>query len=224
MTSASTSGPNVRNLILAPAIISFAITILRLVGELNQWSPGVFSREAGGGGSWLGISWLVPIFGAYFAVKLVRDGYTPKSNIKVILFAILGAAVSMGIMMAFFSHGVTDVLFVLASFVGAGAGIALQRIAWPELFRTLLTYAFAARIPVALVMLVVISGSWGTHYDVAPPGGIPEMSALATWFYIGFVPQFTGWIMFTTVIGSLAGGIAAIAMRAKAPEEAAQTS
>ncbi len=94
MTNASTSGPNIRNLILAPAIISFAITILRLVGELNQWSPAVFSREAGGGGSLLGISWLVPVFGVYFAVKLVRDGYTPKSNMKVILFAILGAVPS----------------------------------------------------------------------------------------------------------------------------------
>ena len=142
----------------------------------------------------------------------------------MILFAILGLVVSMGIMMAFFSRGMMDVVFVLASFVGAGAGIALQRLAWPELFRTLLAYAFAARIPVALVMLVAISGSWGTHYDVPPPGGIPEMSALATWFYIGFVPQFTGWIMFTTVIGSLVGGITALAMRAKAPEEAAQTS
>lgn len=224
MTNAPASGPNIRNLILAPAIISFAITILRLVGELNQWSPGVFSREAGGGGSWLGISWLIPVFGVYFAVTLVRDGYTPKSNIKVILFAILGAAVSIGIMMAFFSRGPTDTLAVLAMFVGAGVGIALQRIAWPELFRTLLAYAFAARIPVALVMLVAIFGSWGTHYDVPPPQGIPEMSALATWFYIGFVPQFTFWIMFTTVIGSLAAGITALAMKAKAPEQAAQTS
>ena len=190
----------------------------------GYWSPGVFNREAGGGGSLLGISWLVPIFGVYFAVKLVRDGYTPKSNIKVIAFAVLGAAVSVGIMMAFFSRGVTDILAVLASFVGAGIGIALQRIAWPELFRTLLAYAFAARIPVVLVMLVAISASWGTHYDVAPPQGIPEMSALATWFYIGVVPQFTFWIMFTTVIGSLAAGITALAMRAKAPEAAAQTS
>ncbi len=223
MTNASTSGPNIRNLILAPAIISFAITILRLVGELNQWSPRLFSREAGGGGSLIGISWLIPIFGVYFAVKLVRDGYTPKSNIKVILFAIVGAVVAMGIIVPFISSGPT-VLFVLASFVSAGAGIALQRIAWPELFRTLLAYAFAARIPVALVMLVAISGSWGTHYDVAPPQGIPEMSALATWFYIGFVPQLTFWIMFTVVIGSLAGGITALAMGAKAPEEAAQTS
>ncbi len=222
MTNASTSGPNIRNLILAPAIISFAITILRLVGELNQWSPLLFSREAGGGGALVGISWLVPVFGIYFAVKLVRDGYTPKSNIKVIVFAVLGAVVSMGIMMPFLSRG--GVVFVLASFVGAGIGIALQRLAWPELFRTLLAYAFAARIPVALVMLVAISGSWGTHYDVVPPGSLPEMSALATWFYIGLVPQFTFWIMFTTVIGSLAAGITAVVLKAKAPEEAAQTS
>ena len=49
---------------------------------------------------------------------------------------------------------------------------------------TLLAYAFAARVPVALVMLVAMLGNWGTHYDVAPPG-FPEMGVFSKWLMIG---------------------------------------
>src|SRR3954452_18218059 len=69
----------IRDLILVPSLITLAITILRLVGELLNWAPGLFGKEAGGGGSIVGISWLVPIFGIYFAVRLVRSGQAPAS-------------------------------------------------------------------------------------------------------------------------------------------------
>ena len=220
MATAPNSGPNIKQLILVPAIICFAVTILRLVGELNNWSPSLFSREAGGGGSLVGISWLVPVFGVYFAMRLIHDGYTPRGNLKVVAFAVIGAICGMALVVPFINRGPTDPVAVLMTFVGAGVGIALQRIAWPELFKTLLAYAFAVRIPVAIVMLVAIFGNWGTHYDVPPPGGLPEMSALAKWFFIGAVPQFSFWIMFTLVIGSLSGGVAALVMKAKAREEA----
>ena len=222
MATAPKSGPNIKQLILVPAIISFAVTILRLVGELNNWTPSLFGREAGGGGSLVGITWLVPIFGVYFAIRLIREGYTPRSNLKVIAFAVIGAIAGLVLFVPFINRGPTDPVAVLMTFVGAGVGIAFQRIAWPELFKTLLAYAFAVRIPVAIVMLVAIVGDWGTHYDVAPPGGLPEMSLLAKWFFIGAVFQFSFWIMFTLVIGSLAGGVAAMVMRAKAREEAPQ--
>lgn len=219
MATAPKVGPNIKQLVLIPAIISFAITILRLVGELNDWSPQLFSREAGGGGSFVGISWLVPIFGVYFAMRLIQDGHTPKGNLKVIALAVVGAFAGMALLVPFIGRGPADPLAILMSFVGAGVGVALQRIAWPELFRTLLAYAFAVRIPVALVMLVAILGNWGTHYDVPPPGGLPEMSLLAKWFVIGAVPQFSFWILFTLVIGSLSGGVTAMVLGAKARKE-----
>jgi hypothetical protein len=43
-----------------------------LVGELQGWSPLLFSKEAGG--SAVGISWLVVFFGAWFGWKLARAG------------------------------------------------------------------------------------------------------------------------------------------------------
>lgn len=223
MATASKTGPNIKQLILVPAIISFAVTILRLVGELNRWSPSLFGREAGGGGSLIGISWLVPIFGVYFAMRLIRDGYTPKSNVKAVALAVVGAVAGMALMVPFIGRGATDPLAILMSFVGAGVAVALQRVAWPELFKTLLAYAFSVRIPVAIVMLVAIYADWGTHYDVPPTADFPAMSPFLKWVYIGAVYQFSFWIMFTMVIGSLSGGIAALVMRAKARKEVPQT-
>ena len=60
------------------------------------------------------------------------------------------------------------------------AGLAVAFWAWPGLGRVLLTYAFAARIPVVLVMLFAILGHWGTHYDVLPTGA-PEMPPFPKW-------------------------------------------
>jgi hypothetical protein len=37
-----------RHLILVPAIISLAVTLLRLVGELQHWSKTFFNTEVGG--------------------------------------------------------------------------------------------------------------------------------------------------------------------------------
>ena len=44
------SRPSLRRLILGPALITLAITLLRLVGELSRWSPSLFNREPGGPG------------------------------------------------------------------------------------------------------------------------------------------------------------------------------
>ena len=130
----------------------------------------------------------------------------------------------MALMVPFIGRGPTDPLAILMTFVSAGVAIALQRIAWPEFFKTLFGYALAARIPVALVMLVAIFGDWGTHYDVAPSAEFPAMRPFAKWFYIGAVYQFSFWMMFTMVIGSLSGGVAALVMRAKARKEVPQAS
>jgi hypothetical protein len=103
----------------------------------------------------------------------------------------------------------TFALYVVAAIVGAVLGYR----AWPTLGRTLLAYALAARIPVALVMLFAIFGNWGTHYDVAPPG-LPPMAPFPKWVLIGLLPQMSIWIWFTVVIGGLfAIGAAALARR-----------
>ena len=71
---------SVWGLIAVPALITLAITILRLVGELQPWPSVLFSRQAGGGGAIVGISWLPIIFGPLFAIKLVGSGVYSKSS------------------------------------------------------------------------------------------------------------------------------------------------
>jgi hypothetical protein len=209
----------VKDLVLIPAVITLAVTLLRLVGELQNWSPVLFNKSAGGGGSLVGISWLIPVFGAYFAVRLVRAGHGPAGPGRALGISVLAVALNFG--MLFLAIQVLKLsspgrvgTFVLGSVLGVFVAFP----AWKALSRTLLAYAFAARIPVVLVMLFAILGNWGTHYDVAPPDEplVATMTPLVKWFWIGLVPQLTAWIFMTVVGGLVFGSIAAMVVRPKA--------
>jgi hypothetical protein len=80
---------------------------------------------------------------------------------------------------------------------------------WPALGRVLGAYALAARIPVALLMLVAMSANWGTHYELGPPG-MPALGLMARWALIGLLPQMTFWIAFTIVVGAIFGAVVAM--------------
>jgi len=224
----SHSDLNVKRLIMVPALIALAITIVRLVGELAGGSSALFSREAGGGGALVGIVWLVPIFGVYFAIKLVRQGSGPESVGKVIGLAVAGLVIAGATTFLIFAlFGDPNVSVSFGGAIGQQLGIAIAslvvvlilRKGWPVFFQTLLSYAFASRIPVLIVMLIAMLGDWGTHYELGPPG-YPEMGFLTKFILIGLFPQMTFWIMFTMVVGTLCGGIAAALVRPKVTAEA----
>jgi hypothetical protein len=206
---------NIGRLIFWPSVITLAITLLRLVGELQHWSPSLFNREPGGGGALVGISWLPLIFGVYFAIKLSGSGEGPASTARAISIPVLGILVMIvGIVVATYVVSKTPtVATLLVINVAALIALAIQYQGWPALFKTLLAYAFAARIPVALVMLFAIYGNWGTHYDVAPTPEFPAMHWFSKWLLIGAVPQFAIWIAITVITGGLVGGIAAAITR-----------
>src|SRR5215469_2769997 len=84
---------SIGKLILVPAVITLVITIVRLVGELQHWNPKFFNPESGGIGSLVGIVWLVPILGIYFAVKLCNAGAGPQKIGRLFLFVLLAIAV-----------------------------------------------------------------------------------------------------------------------------------
>ena len=79
-------------LILVPAIITLAITTLRLIGELQGWSPFLFNKAPGGGFALVGISWLPVVFGPYFAWKVAVAGAGPSGMGKA--FGMAGLAVA----------------------------------------------------------------------------------------------------------------------------------
>ena len=77
-------------LVLVPALISLVVTLWRLTGELLTWSTVFFNPEAGGVGAIIGITWLAPIFGIYFALHLAKNGDAPSSWGKAIGLVVLG--------------------------------------------------------------------------------------------------------------------------------------
>jgi hypothetical protein len=212
-----TSRPTTRDLVLVPAIITLAVTVLRLVGELQQWSPRLFSRAGGGGAALVGISWLPLIFGAYFAARLARAGDGPERVGRAIAMAFLGLAL---VPASLFTAGrllkVPQLGLIVVACIAFLVGGWVASRGWPALGRTLLVYGLAARIPVALLMLPAIIGKWGTHYDALPPN-FPVMGPVATWAVIGLFPQMTLWIGWTLVAGGLTGSITAALMRGRRP-------
>ncbi len=198
-----------RRLILVPAIITLAVTLLRLTGELQGWSPKLFSPEPGGGGALFGIWLLVPVFGVYFAVKLKNAGKGPESGWKVALRAFISLLVVVGIIaltMKVVSNVIVSILIM--GVLPLGTAVFLMRKTWPALCSTLIAYGLAARIPVVAIMFFAIMGNWGTHYDGTPPD-FPQTGPFVEWFVTGLFPQLTFWITFTIIFGMLFGGVAA---------------
>ena len=212
---------SVTSLVMMPALITLAVSILRLVGELEHWPKVLFNPSAGGGAAIVGISWLPFIFGVYFALKLARAGEGPASTGKAIGFAVLGfLLVFAGVFLAFGPKPAFPGKMVVGLLVMAVGGAAPLS-AWPALAKTLVAYGYAARIPVAVIMFFAIRGNWGTHYDVLPPGYTGPTSFWGEYLMIGLVPQLVFWVAFTITTGSLFGSVAsAVAHRGKAAAHA----
>jgi hypothetical protein len=201
---------SILNLIAVPAIITLGVTILRLEGELHHWSMTFFNRSAGGGGALIGISWLPIIFGPYFALKLAGSGAGPSSLGKATKFMLLG-------LLVFIVGGVGEGLSVgklhnfrlaLVAFIVMLIAAIIPRAGWRSLGNTLLAYAFAARIPVLVVMYFAMSANgglgWGTHYDAAEPP-FTHLPLGVKFFDLAVVPQMTFWIGYTVVLGAIFG-------------------
>jgi hypothetical protein len=204
---ASSSRVHITRLIVIPSVITLVVTLLRLIGELQHWSPVLFNPTAGGGGAIMGITWLVLIFGVYFALKLSGAGEGPARIGKANLFAVLGLVAMIAGAFVGFAHQIHFPGKVVVELLVIVAAAALQFPAWPALFKVLLAYGYAARIPVAIVMFFAIRGNWGTHYDALPPD-FPEKSFWPKYLQIALVPQLIFWIAFTVIIGTLFGSIA----------------
>jgi hypothetical protein len=172
----------------------------------------------------IGIVWLVPIFGVYFAIKLAGAGEGPGRVGRVLLHTLLSiVVVVIGFALAFQvsppGMPAAQACVGIASIVA----IAIQHRGWPSLSRVLLAYGYAARIPVTVIMFFAIRGSWGTHYDGPPPGFPEGMSWFPKFILIGAIPQLIVWIAFTVIVGMLFGAAAvALAKRGRQAGAAAQ--
>lgn len=200
---------SILRLIFVPTLISLVVTLWRLTGELLAWSESWFNPEAGGSGSIVGITWLAPIFGGYFGLQLSKRGVAPASWTKAFSLALLGFVI-------LFVGGWFQAPIYVQSYqagliyiwlVGVIAA-AVQYPVWPALFKTLLAYGLAARVPVVVIMFLALWGDWGTHYD-ALPRAFPGLGWFAKFLWLGLFPQILFWVGFTIVTGMLFGVAAA---------------
>jgi hypothetical protein len=200
--------PSIVRLILIPSIITLAVTLVRLMGELKEWSTTFFNPAPGGGMAIVGIVWLVPIFGIFFAWKLAGAGRRPKPSGRAIGIAVLGfILLAAGFVLFNFILGRRlRFLFLMWGLAAVAAG--LQYVGWPALFKVLLAYGYAARIPVAIIMYLAAQNVWESHYS---PLIVPvfEMSSSRQYLLFGLAPQLIWWVSFTVVVGSLFGSITA---------------
>jgi hypothetical protein len=221
MAETSNSRISITQLILVPSLITLAVTLLRLVGELQNWPSVLFSRQAGGGGSIIGITWLALVFGAYFGLKLTRAGEYPQSALRVIGYALLGLVVMfLGLVVGFVWTAQFPGKLVIGLVLIAVGGL-LPFLGWKALSKVLLAYGYAARIPVLIVMYFAMRGNWHTHYDAVPPDFPGNLSFWDKYIQLAVVPQMIMWIAFTITMGSLFGGIA-VAWAARRNKQAAQ--
>lgn len=199
---------SVARLIAVPALVTLAVTLLRLTGELRGWSDTWFSRSMRA--SVVGIAWLAPVFGIYFALTLKKLERHPPSYARAFGYSLVGVLVLVA------GAFIPQLLGVVWDFYGrllygwlifATAGLVTAH-GWPVLWKTLLAYGYAARVPVVAVMFFAIRGHWGTHYD-AVPADFPGLAFWPKFLWLGFFPQLILWAAFTVLIGMFFGTLAA---------------
>jgi hypothetical protein len=207
--SRSNGSLSIGRLIFVPTLISVVVTLLRLTGELLAWSESLFNPDAGGFGALVGITWLAPVFGIYFALHLSNRGLAPPRWGKAMGLVFFGMILLFGGVLVQAPLYMQNVWLGLISIWTIGvAAASFQYLSWPALFKTLLAYGLAARIPVVLIMFLAMWGQWGTHYD-ASPQGFPEMGWLLKFFWLGLLPQLLFWVSFTIVTGMFFGIVVA---------------
>lgn len=213
--------PGLLSLVLVPAILTLIVTVLRVVGELQGWSPVlVGGAVAGGGGALLGISWLIFVFGLWFGFRVQRSGFGVQRPGRTLLLSLIPVAVMFG---GFALLQALDLVAMptveepgepqgLPWFLGLLALAAVIAIAvWPRIGLALLVYALLARLPVVAVTWLALENGWDTHYVKLPPEFTrpPEDEI----FLVLASPQVTFWPAATIVFGTVMAALGALVAR-----------
>jgi hypothetical protein len=217
MKSTNSSWSHVAGLVALPAILTLVVTVLRLVGELQHWGPPwVVNSHGGSDNAIIGVTWLPLLFGPYFAWKLIKSGAGPSGWGSAVALAIGSTVVfffgSFLIDSTEMHPGIVTVTGLLITLAAA----FIPGKSWRALGVTLLTYALATRIPVAIVILIAMSANGGqglgTHFDVVHVAGWTS-PWWKKFLLFGLAPEITLWIGWTVAAGSLAGTLVAAIFR-----------
>lgn len=209
--------PRILSLVLIPALITLALTVLRLVAELRDWDPLLAGNEAGGGGAILGISWLIFVFGLWFGIRLQRGGGGPASPGRALALSLLAIAVLIGGFLACQAAGLIWIPDAehpgeprgTPYFVGLMVlGVLIALVAWRRAALTLLVYAILARVPVLALTWLAVENGWDTHYVKLAPGFPPPPAGELFTFLA--TPQVTFWPTATILLGTVMASLGAL--------------
>lgn len=203
-------GPTGR-ILLIPVVLTTIVSLLRLSGEMQGW----ITTESGGAGYWLGISWLVPVFGLWFGWKLAPID-PPRSVGGALLAFLVLAAVAFGVMIANFrfveaGHYSLTTAFLIGAVTWTACALLAAR-GWARLWRLLLTYALWARLPVIAITIAVALRGLDTHYDKIGPDQANLTAELTATQRIlaASAAQLFVWIPFTILTGGLFASLGAL--------------
>lgn len=206
-------GPSTFRLLLWPSLITLAVSIARLVSEVNGW----LTNASGGRLLPLGITWCIFVFGGTMAWRLARAGEGPRRRLPW-LWALLALLAATGTVMWGFRPLLeadrSEATFALVReavlrgvIVAIVGGLAMFAV-WPRLAWTLLLYGLGARATVlAFTWLAKLQG-WDTHYTKFGPPGI-ERDSMAETMTSAAIAQLGFWVPFTMIGGMVAGGLVA---------------
>ena len=202
----------VSKLVLIPALLTLAVTLLRLVAEFDDWGPLLANEDGGGPGALIGIVWLTFVFGGYFGYVLARHGAAPAKPGRVVGVSLLGLAMTIAVIASFFlivggpEHAFPHIVFINGAASIAAAWLVYR--AWPALGRATLLYGLLARLPIIVITCIAVPAAWGTHYEKFGPGEGLEYSTAAKLLFLN-TAQLIVWIPWTMVFGGVAGGLVA---------------
>lgn len=213
--------PRVLSLVLLPAVLSWLVTAARVVGEVNGFGAPWVSSAPGGGGALLGIVWLAPVFGAWFGWRLAPAAPPRAAGLAVLLHlaglvAYVGGFQVVRFVLRFDTTTPTGLTAqILAMGVVSLLVLPLAFVAWPQLARTNVVYAFAVRVPTAVVTFPAVFGAWGTHLEKFGPN---DYAGFGPWPHAALLAftQLVFWTSFTVLAGGLFGSLVALARRRRA--------
>ena len=204
----ATNGISTLRLILWPSLLTLAVNCARLTAEVQGW----VTAATGGRLAWLGISWLMFVFGAWFGWRLRRAG-APTRVAYAPVWPTFAVACLIGAIMWQFGPLVeadqSDKTFAqlrqaVLVLVGIATALALTMFAiWPRLAWTMLCYAIPARATVVALTWLAKSQGWDTHYTKFGPPGIER--DMTDTMISASVAQGGFWVPFTIVAGTFAG-------------------
>jgi uncharacterized membrane protein len=208
------------HLILVPSLVTLAVTMIRVAGEMLHGPELLFNRESGA----VGITWLAFLVAVYFAVRLQNAGEGPARPGRAVALTALSLGVAIGGNLLLFpvGQGKGNGLALAGGMAICIASLYVMRAGWPAYGNAMIAYAVAARVPVAVISLAAVYGSWGTHYDTGPSDMRMYVwpNWVEKWVGIALLPQIFFWIPFTVSFCGLFGAVTAALRKRRAPAPA----